>query len=416
MWARPQSAFIQTTPGLQHVAEAECRNLLGQLWENSTFEPTIISERDGLSITNIGFRPLWELALKLQTPRDIYWELASVKVTGQAQLRKVISRIPWSLILPAGTRLRLKVKSFHSRLFHESLLAQEIGEALHHQGLVVDQQGTDQLFCWWHADRLRVLLAMGGEPFYQRRFRQSFQVTAPLAEHLAASMSQGFGSFWQEHDWELPQHVLVPFAGSGTLGFEYAIWATNIPPLWAFRQPALLRWLCAPQTSLGHWRERWRQRLQANTAMSANQLRVCYVECDHQQAVELRANIESFRQMEEPGAIAVSQVDFELVEGDFFAESGVFAKSKCDHGVILLNPPFGQRLTQGDADSLTFYRRIGEKVRLISKSYDKTSGVILLPNQAAYRGFVQGCGRDLAAVWSTNQGGRHLRIGWFFWS
>ena len=71
-------------------------------------------------------------------------------------------------------------------------------------------------------NRLVLSTSLSGRPLYHRGYKSSLRAAAPLPEHHAAACFRWLMLLLlREHDMRSGRvHVLVPFAGSGTLGFE----------------------------------------------------------------------------------------------------------------------------------------------------------------------------------------------------
>src|SRR5690606_20927948 len=130
----------------------------------------------------------------------------------------------------------------------------------------------------------------------------------------------------QVSDFE-PRHLWVPFAGSGTLGFE-AIAAMVGLRLFHFARPlAMESFKCLAAKSLEHSRK--------VSAIQDPLPKVTLIENDAETARALAANVDEFvRQI--PAATGC----LELVEGDVFETAAIPATPV----YAPLNPPYGKRI------------------------------------------------------------------------
>ncbi len=174
------------------------------------------------------------------------------------ELERSARKLPWADFIPPGARVRFRVTSRKSRLYHSDAVAERLATAAVSRaqvvladggpegavsgGTAVDGDGYDdddddaavQLFvvrvvrdvCTVSADTSGALL-------HRRGYRQAV-AKAPLRETLAAAML--LGSEWAE---TVP--LIDPMCGSGTIPIEAALMARRIAP-GSNRSFAFQRW------------------------------------------------------------------------------------------------------------------------------------------------------------------------------
>ena len=167
-------------------------------------------------------------------------------------------------------------------------------------------------------DRAEIFLDTTGAPLFKRGYRPG-HVSAPLRETLAAGLVtfaryRGRDAFWD------------PFCGSGTLPIEAALIARNRAP-GLNRHFAAQKWDFAPARV---WRE---------AAEEARDL-------------EYAGDYHIFASDIEPGAVALSRENARRagVERDitFSVKDARTADAPAERGVIVCNPPYGERMLERD--------------------------------------------------------------------
>lgn len=193
--------------------------------------------------------------------------------------------------------------------------------------------------------RMTVSIDLAGDSLHRRGYRQEGG-SAPLKENLAAAILL-------RADWPAVASrggaLLDPMCGSGTLLVEGAWMAANIAPGILRRYWGFLGWK-------GHQPDRWRELLnQAQAARAAAMQR---------EWPEIRGYDGSSRAVE----LAQQSIDRAGLNGKVRVlrkELAQFRKpthTAIDDGLIITNPPYGERL--GDSDALVhLYRHLGQVAR-----------------------------------------------------
>lgn len=194
----------------------------------------------------------------------------------------------------------------------------------------VNAENPDVLF-HLHIDDyyISVYRDAGGRSLNQRGYRKS-SLGAPLNEVLASALVRKSG-------WKGNEILVDGMCGSGTLIIEAARLASRTPAQVARPELGFMGW---PDYNPSLWTE---------VKAKADAARIT-PPCDlfasdiHGQAVKAaRANAER------AGMEAYIHWD----KGDFFE-----ASAPADHGVLLMNPPYGERLSLEDATA--FYKKLGD--------------------------------------------------------
>jgi putative N6-adenine-specific DNA methylase len=207
------------------------------------FEPIVRSELAGLRIAareesggaawEGGLREIYSANLHLRSASRILVRVAVFRARSFIEMERYARRIDWSPFLSRGTRVRLRVASRKSRLYHERAIAERLGRFLAEDvGTSVSADATDDdrdeegggdqlIVVRVYRDECTVSADSSGALLHRRGYRQAV-AKAPLRETLAAGLLLSCG--WSR---EIP--LVDPFCGSGTIPIEAALYARNIP-------------------------------------------------------------------------------------------------------------------------------------------------------------------------------------------
>lgn len=173
-----------------------------------------------------------------------------------------------------------------------------------------------------YRDQGTLYLDTSGESLFKRGWRLD-KGEAPLRENLAAGMLALAG-------WQPGIPLLDPFCGSGTILIEAAWWAQNVPP--GLHRPFQFMRL------RNYQRENWYAlRDEAFANIKPTLETPLYGSDISEEALEaVRSNME--RANLNPGAIKLE------------LKNALEVKAPTESGLIVTNPPYGERLDSGDED------------------------------------------------------------------
>lgn len=170
-------------------------------------------------------------------------------------------------------------------------------------------------------DEVTVTLDTTGDGLHKRGYR-SLAYSAPLKETLAAGL---IDSTFYNPDRDIEKPFADPFCGSGTLPIEAAMKAMHIAP-GLQREFDFTRWDCAPQGVLELAREeaKSQERREAKPVIFASDISSEAISIAKYHAK--RAGVEK-------------QIRFSVADARNFS-------SEQKYGVLLSNPPYGERLSE----------------------------------------------------------------------
>ena len=208
-------------------------------------------------------------------------------------------------------------------------------------------------------DRFSISLDSTGESLHRRGYRDG-RHKAPLNEVLAAGMLK-------IARWNADIPLFDPMCGSGTILMEAAMLAKNIPPAWHRDKFNFMKW---PDFDEGLWlkirEEAENSFISPRVTVLGSDISMKAIDIAKQASLELNLNRE----------IKVSKAAFENQRPP--------AKS----GMIITNPPYGERLKKDDI--LEFYKMIGTVLKrrftgweawIISSNFEALKHIGLKPSE-----------------------------------
>ncbi|HEX8395635.1 MAG TPA: class I SAM-dependent RNA methyltransferase [Longimicrobium sp.] len=214
--------FAITAPGLEPLTAAELR----ALGIEGVVEP------GGVAWTGPAAQ-MHEANLRLRTASRVVVRAARFRARTFFELERHARKVPWERWVGRGGRVRLRVTSRKSKLYHEGAIAQRLLDAIGRavgqvEGATVADDENDgaadaQLFIVrFVRDECVISADSSGALLHLRGYRQAL-AKAPLRETLAAAMLLG-------GKWDPRTPLIDPMCGSGTIAIEAALLARNIAP------------------------------------------------------------------------------------------------------------------------------------------------------------------------------------------
>jgi putative N6-adenine-specific DNA methylase len=201
-------------------------------------------------------------------------------------------------------------------------------------------------------DRCTISADSSGALLHRRGWRLAV-AKAPLRETLAAGMLAAL-------PWNGDVPLVDPFCGSGTIGIEAALRARDIAPGLS-RSFAMEQWPDAPSVAYAEERAAARDRVKPSAGVP-----IVLRDRDAGAIEAARAN-----------AIRAGVLDDLVIEQGALSDTDL--ASVGDRGVLLTNPPYGQRVS-GGADLRGLYARLGDVLRAGGRGW--RLGMLVPPDRA----------------------------------
>ena len=188
-------------------------------------------------------------------------------------------------------------------------------------------------------EKVTISVDASGEQLSRRGYRPR-TAKAPLNEVLAAGLLALSG-------WRPGTPLYDPMCGSGTFSTEAALWASGLPVQAGRRHFAFMDWSdFDPDT--------WRAvRAEAMASITPVETPI-FASDQHPGAV--RQTMESLEGADVESLVQVKQADFFKLE------------PRTDGGMLVFNPPYGERMDPGDVVGL--YERIGDRLKFHWSGFD----------------------------------------------
>jgi putative N6-adenine-specific DNA methylase len=274
--------------------------------------------------------------------RTIFRVLATLRefpCPDAASLYKEVQKIDWQQYLQPHNTLAVNATGGNRKLNHTHYTALQVKNAIvdqqrrqFGQRSSIDTENPDILInAHIYQDRCILSLDSSGTSLHRRGYRPAVGL-APLKETLAAALLD-------IAEWELSLPFLDPLCGSGTLPLEASLKALNIAPGLFRSQFAFEKWPNFDE-------KLWTQLLDEaeNSELPALKAPILGSDKDPEILNQARINAEQCGVADQ---VKFTQTELQELE------------APADKGVIICNPPYGERL--GDARELgDFYKLLGD--------------------------------------------------------
>lgn len=389
--ASPHVFYVRPAPGWLEVVFEEVTSIVKSPLQKYKFEPKITLLKSTVKIHRCDWRQGLEIMLRLTAAHDVEWLILESKCSTWSEVDAILGRVPWQEILP-DPKIPVHVSADTSNAF--STYSGKLRENLCKIAGVqhVSEGGALRFKIELRGELLRISLSLCGDPLYKRGYKAKLSATAPLPEHQAAACIR-----WVLQGLKDPapivRSVFVPFAGSGTFGFEALLVLSGSGP-GAFSRPfACDLFPCTPTPTMGFLRRKI-----AECFTRAPEIRVVFNDFHAETLSHLKENVTGFSHMGH----------FEVLEGDMFALKPVFSKE--GKILVLLNPPYGDRLA-ANSDMGTFYARLGNSMRTLGDANKgQIAGGCICPDELTWRRFLKELDFPSAETHHFTHGGKEMRL------
>lgn len=314
---------------------------------------------DGKIEINCGLEDIPILNLRLRTAERVLLLIDSFKAETFEELFDKVFEIRWWDYISESDNFIIQGRSRKSKLFSISD-CQRITEKA-----IIEKLKMKYKVAWFEKSGPRVKVEVSllndiaeitmdtsGDGLHKRGYRE-VNYKAPLSETIAASLVKL--SFWNK------DRVLAdPFCGSGTILIEAAMIEKNIAP-------GLMRDFDFENFKF------------LNPEIFKEEKKKCYSEIKYDEKLEILASDVSHK------AIQIARTNAEILGLDedisFFQKDIRDLDLPDDYGVLITNPPYGERIGKEDVDELN--RELGK----FAKSLDTWSFYIITGNENFEKNF-----------------------------
>ena len=326
--------LAKTFKGLEQVLAGE----LVQLGANN-----VQVERRAVSFTG-DLRMLYTANMCLRTASRVLVPIASFKAKNTDDIYAQVKALDWSQYMTLKTTFQIDATVYSDFFRHSQFVTYRVKDAIVDYWMEKDNarpsvklEGAD-LYLNVHiaADRVTLSLDSSGESLHKRGYRVA-NTQAPINEALAAGMLLLAG-------WNGQSDFYDPMCGSGTLLIEAALIARNIAP-GVYRQGfAFEKWANFDA-------DLWEDVYNDDSREREFEHKIYGSDAGYYAAQAAMKNVQSAGLQRD---IQVKQVRVQELK----AEDGNLNGCNVDGALVMINPPYGERLSQ-DKDVLRLYQDMG---------------------------------------------------------
>jgi 23S rRNA G2445 N2-methylase RlmL len=412
--AKPQKFIVKPAPGWLDLAQLEVCAIIEAPLQKYKFSPEVKISGSSILLSNCDYRQALELVLRGTLIHDVELILHSGRVTTRSGWKEFFEKSKILDVWPAEKRvnLHLMVRVTHPVVGSEKEVRDKLKAYLAEAGVHVANVSEDsgsaargRVRIESEKNRTQLLMSLAGRPLYIRAYKNVLAgATAPLPEHHAAACFRWAVDEFERktkevlHSGMVP--VMVPFAGTGTLGFESACQLLQYAPGLFRSDYAFKEFLFNPVKTVSTIERRILSGLKKGTP------RVIFGEIDPKVCEDLKANISGFEEKTREFSEDGECVKFYCVQNDFLKDPERLVGSE-KMAFFLLNPPYGERLAK-KTNSEALYGSLGRVLRKLGQKII-LSGMVLCGDEKSWRQFLTEIGTIKHKTRHFTHGGLDVR-------
>lgn len=313
--------------GAEKITGNEIKHLGYRLISNAPGRVTFEGDDDALFRAN----------LCLRTADRLYLQLAKYKAYNFDELYDGAYDVNWQDFLKKDSRIVVdKVRIYKSKLnsqnsiqgmIHKAIYA-KLGDIWHMQTLPETGEESD-VRVYLDENEVLILLDLSGLPLHKRGYRTDGGA-APLRETMASILLQ-------EMMWRRKTPLHDPFCGSGTIAIEAALYAFNVAPGLG-RRFAL--------ENLPIFNSERAEEIRAQEAANIRtdvEVRITGSDIDPRAVERAKQNAEHACVMAGRALKSIG-ISKHIIRPDFVQADFADLSAPYDEGLLLCNPPYGERL------------------------------------------------------------------------
>jgi putative N6-adenine-specific DNA methylase len=328
---------ITTFFGLEEILARELQQLGGK---------QVVPFKRGVSVTgDLGF--LYKANLCLHSALKVVIPITKFPANNEQELYDNIKRIAWENFI-SNTDSILVESVANSEIFTHSLfIAQKVKDGIVDRFRERTGKRPDvdllhpslKLYVHIYKNEVTVNLDSSGDPLYKRGYRSDIN-EAPMKEVLAAGLVKLSG-------WEKHLLLVDGMCGAGTIAIEAALWANHIPPGYYRNEFGFMRWR--------NFDEQLYETIFESSISKITNDKVEIVANDID-APTVKKAVTNTRNAKVDDVVKCTNASFFDITP---AREG---------GVVILNPPYGERLPVEEIEKL--YKEIGNKLKKDFKNFN----------------------------------------------
>ena len=321
---------------MEEVLEKELHQLGGK---------DIVPFKRGVSVVgDLGF--LYKINLCLHTALKVIIPIVKFEANNEQELYDNIKLIEWERFISNTDTIMIEGVTNSEIFTHSLFVSQKVKDGIVDRFREKTGSRPDvdlihpafKVYVHIFKNEVSLHLDSSGDPLYKRGYRSDIN-EAPMKEVLAAGLVKLSG-------WEKHLQLIDGMCGAGTIAIEAALWANNIPPGYYRNEFGFMKWQNFDETLYETIYE-----------SSINKIK--------NEPVEIIANdIDNPTLKKAITNTKNAKVDdvVSCINQSFF---DITPTRK--GGVIILNPPYGERMPVNEIEKL--YKEIGDKLKKDFKGF-----------------------------------------------
>ena len=294
---------------------------------------------------------LFKANLCLRTADRVYLQLAEYDALDFDTLYDGTYTVAWQDFLRKDSRVIVdKVRSYKSKLNSEHSIQGIVHKAIYsklgdvwHMSSMPETGEESNIRVYVDENKVLILLDLSGLPLHKRGYRVDGGI-APLRETLAATLLQ-------EMMWRRKTPLHDPFCGSGTIAIEASLYAFNVAPGFG-RRFAL--------ESLPIFNAERAQAIKEEEASKIRtdvEVRITGSDIDNAAVERSKKNAE-YACVMAGRALKSIGISKHIPRPDFIQSDFADLAAPYDQGLLLCNPPYGERLGD-EEEARELYKKMG---------------------------------------------------------
>lgn len=330
---------VTTFFGLEEVLEKELMQLGGK---------NIVPFKRGVSVVgDLGF--LYKINLCLHTGLKVTIPICKFEANNEQELYDNIKSIEWEKFISNSDTIMIEGVTNSEIFTHSLYVSQKVKDGIVDR--FRDKTGARpdvdllhpafKVYVHIYKNEVTLHLDSSGDPLYKRGYRSDIN-EAPMKEVLAAGLVKLSG-------WEKHLLLVDGMCGAGTIAIEAALWANNIPPGYYRNDFGFMRW------------HNFDEKLYDTVYESS----ISKIKNDK---VEIIANDIDLPTLKK----AVTNTKNAKVDDVINCTNFSFFDMQPTRGggVVILNPPYGERIPLPEDETVRMYKEIGNKLKKDFKGFN----------------------------------------------
>lgn len=280
---------------------------------------------------------LFKANLCLRTADRVFLQLANYDAFNFDELFDGAYKINWQDFLKKDSKIVVdKVRSNKSKLNSEHSIQTMVHKAIYsklgdiwHMASLPETGEQSDIRIYLDENKVLILLDLSGLPLHKRGYRVDGGI-APLRETTAAALLQQ--TLWRR---KTPLHD--PFCGSGTIAIEATLYAFNVAPGFG-RRFALEKLPIYNKESADRIRQEEAEKIRTDV-----EVRITGSDIDEKAVERAKKNAE-YACVMAGRALKSIGISTHIQRPDFIQADFKDLSAPYDEGLILCNPPYGERL------------------------------------------------------------------------